>query len=73
MNPGETDMRTLVCVLALNCLTAAALAETDPAFQANFRGDAAGSIEIGRIAFSDLVKPNWRAFPAICAMIWSDP
>ncbi len=49
-------MRTLVCVLALYCLTAAAFAETDPAFQANFRGDAAGSIEIGRIAFSDLVR-----------------
>lgn len=49
-------MRTLVCVLALNCLTAGALTQPDPAFQADYRGEATGSIEIGRIGFSDLVR-----------------
>ena len=49
-------MRTLVCVLALNCLTAGSLAQPDAAFQADFRSEATGSIEIGRIEFSDLVR-----------------
>lgn len=49
-------MRTLVCVLALCCLTPTALAQTGDSFQAEFRGEASGSIEIGRIGFSDLVR-----------------
>ena len=56
-------MRTLVCVLALicvtagaNCVTAGALAQPAPAFQADYRSEATGSIEIGRIEFSDLVR-----------------
>ncbi|WP_323762394.1 hypothetical protein [Maricaulis sp.] len=49
-------MRTLVCVLALSCLTAGSLAQPDPAFQAEFRSEATGSIEIGRIGFSELVR-----------------
>ena len=49
-------MRTLVCVLALYCLTPPVSARDDPNFQAEYRREAHGSIEIGLIGFSDLVR-----------------
>lgn len=49
-------MRTLVSVLALYCLGSPALAQNGDAFQADFQSEASGSIEIGRIGFSDLVR-----------------
>lgn len=55
-------MRTLVCVLALTCLAPPALARTDDGFEANYRSEASGSIEIGQIAFSDLVRTKADSF-----------
>ncbi|WP_143742924.1 hypothetical protein [Maricaulis sp. W15] len=49
-------MRTLVCVLALCCLAPPVEARDDSSFRADYRSEAGGSIEIGLIGFSDLVR-----------------
>ncbi|WP_291843139.1 hypothetical protein [Maricaulis sp.] len=55
-------MRTLVCVLALCCLPSPLLAQGGDGFRADIRHPANGSIEIGRIGFSDLVRSKADSF-----------